>query len=150
MQIGQIGFGLSSIKRRAHADYDNRREIFRVIRQESQALSTGDEGIGKAGFLHCFAYFKTADQLGVGVQSGDASPRVQKNGSEVEPHISQTDDQDIGFGTSSGRCVHFNPHPQSMALETRAVRQSIGHCADIVSGKAWMQRQSKVPATIVY
>ena len=140
MQICQVGFGLSSIKRRAHADYDNLREVFRATRQKLQAFSTSNEGIGKAGFLHRFASLKTAYQVGIGVKSGDASPRVQKNGREVEPHISQTDDQDIGFSANRGRSVHFNPHPQSMTLETRAVRQSIGHCADIVSGKAGMQR----------
>lgn len=76
MQICQVGFGLGSIKRRADADYDNLREIFRVMRQEFQAFSTSNQGAGKAGFLYCFAYFKTVDQLGISVKSGDAPPCV--------------------------------------------------------------------------
>ena len=113
-------------------------------------LPTSDKGAGKAGFLHCFAHFKTVDQFGVGVKSGDGPPRVQKNGGEVESHISQTDNQDIGFGAGRVGSVHFNPHLQSMTLETKAVRQGIDHCADIILGEAWMQRQGKVPAAIVY
>lgn len=76
MQICQVGFGLGSIKRRADADYDNFREIFRVMRQKFQTFSTSNQGAGKAGLLHCFAYFKTVYQLGISVKSGDAPPRI--------------------------------------------------------------------------
>ena len=61
MQICQVGFGLSSIKRRADADYDNLREFLRVMRKEFQTFPTSNEGTGKARLLYCFAYFKTVD-----------------------------------------------------------------------------------------
>ena len=76
MQICQVGFGLGSIKRRADADYDNLREIFGIMRQKFQTFSTSNKGAGKAGFLHCFAYFKTVNQLDVYVKSGDGTPCV--------------------------------------------------------------------------